>query len=361
VFGRLVRRGHDVTALVSSWPGAPARETVDGIDVYRTGSRYTFALAAPYHARRALPGRAFDIVVEDLNKVPLFSPLWLEGAPLVLLVHHLFGATAFREAPLPVAAATWLLERPLGRVYRGVPVQAVSHSTAEDLVRRGLREQDITVIHNGVDTDVFRPDPAGTRFAEPTLLYLGRLQRYKRVDLVLRAVALLAARGVAVRLLVAGKGSARAGLERLRDRLGLERQVSFLGFVDDAEKLRLLRNAWVHVFTSPREGWGISNLEAAACGTPTVASDAPGLRDSVVDGETGFLVPHGDVVALADRLETLLRRAELREDLGRGARRFALALGWDRAADEVEAHLQAVIAARASAARERRDRRVELP
>lgn len=328
--------------LVSGWPGAAARETVDGMDVHRIGGRHTFPLVVRRYYRRTLARQAHDLVIEDLNKVPVFAPVWAQ-APVVLLVHHLFGSTAFQEATLPFAAATWLLERPLPLFYRHLPVEAVSESTAEDMVRRGFRRDHIQVIPNGVDVEALTPHPAGKRFDEPTLLYLGRLKRYKRVDLIIRAVALLRDRGVAVRLLIAGRGDAAPELERLRDELNLEERVEMLGFVDEQHKLELFRSAWVHVLTSPKEGWGISNLEAAACGTPTVASDAPGLRDSVVDGETGFLVPHGDVSALAERLALLLRDGELRARLGTGARRFAERHTWDRAADETERHLTSVL------------------
>lgn len=345
VFGRLAARGHAVTLLVSGWPGAAAREHVDGMDVHRVGGRHTFPLMVRGHYRRTLMHTGHDLLVEDLNKVPVFAPVWVRE-PVVLLVHHLFGTTAFQEASLPFAAATWLLERPLPLFYRHLPVEAVSESTAEDLVRRGFRRDHIAVIPNGVDLDAFSPEPGGTRFAEPTVLYLGRLKRYKRIDLILRAVARLRDRDVAVRLLVAGRGDAAAQLERLRDELALQDRVEFLGFVDEARKLELFRRSWIHVLTSPKEGWGISNLEAAACATPTVASDAPGLRDSVVDGETGFLVPHGDVAALADRLGLLLRDAALRDRLGQGAHRFALRHSWDRAADDTERHLRAVVEAR---------------
>src|SRR5690606_2190883 len=127
VFGRLAAWGHQVTLLVSGWPGAPQREVVDGMDVHRTGGRHTFSPAAPAYYRRHLRDLEFDVMVEDLNKVPLFTPLWGRH-PLVLLVHHLFGATAFAEASVLFAAATWLLERPLGLLYRRVPAQAVSRS-----------------------------------------------------------------------------------------------------------------------------------------------------------------------------------------------------------------------------------------
>jgi glycosyltransferase involved in cell wall biosynthesis len=119
--------------------------------------------------------------------------------------------------------------------------------------------------------------------------------------------------------------------------------VEMAGFVSEQKKVELFRGAWVHAFTSPKEGWGISNLEAAACGTATVASDSPGLRESVVHERTGFLVPHGDVDAVAARLGQVLADPELRDRLGRQAREFAEGYSWDAAADRTEAHLRAVL------------------
>lgn len=337
-FGRLARRaGWEVTAVTSGWPGAPSHAELDGIRVVRAGGRHSYLLAVLPAVRRLLAdGARFDVVVEDLNKVPVFSPRWAP-APVLLLVHHLFGATAFREASWPVAAATWLLERPLGVLYQGLPVVAVSDSTRLDLVARGLEADRIQVIPNGIDLAHYTPGSGGgdgARFPEPTILYLGRLKRYKRVDLLLEAVALLRDRGVPARLIVAGKGDHQGALQVRARRLGLGTdRVHFAGFVSEEEKLRLLRGAWVHALTSPREGWGIANLEAAACGTPTVASDAPGLRDSVRHGLTGFLVPHGKVAALAERLEQLLDDPALRASLGDGARQFAEGYAWDHSAD----------------------------
>jgi glycosyltransferase involved in cell wall biosynthesis len=336
-FGRLAWQGWDVTLVSSGWRGAAPETVLDGIRVHRTGGRHSYPLRVAGHVARAFADEApFDLVVEDLNKVPLFAPTWAP-APTVLLVHHLFGATAFQEASFPVAAATWLLERPIARVYRGLPVVAVSDSTRADLAARGLPPEGVQVIPNGIDLEHFTPGPGGPdahRFPEPTLLYLGRLKRYKRVDLVLKTLAELASRGVPARLVVAGKGDHGDALREEARRLGLgPGQVHFAGFVSETEKLRLLRGAWVHLFTSPKEGWGIANLEAAACGTPTVASDAPGLRDSVRHGETGFLVPHGDVQALADRVAALLSDPGLRRRQAEGARRFAEGFSWDRSAE----------------------------
>lgn len=342
IFGRLAARGHEVTLLASGWPGCAPTAELDGIRVHRTGGRYTFSVAAPLHFRRHLAAHPWDVVVEDLNKVPLFTPWWTR-APVALLVHHLFGGTAFQEASFPVAAATWLLERPVPRVFAGAPVVAVSQSTREDLARRGMDPDHIEVVPNGLDLEALVPDGAGTRFDEPTVLYLGRLKRYKGVDLVIQAVARLRHAGLPVRLLVGGKGDHGPTLAALAGQLGVGEAVEFLGFVSEAEKRTLFQRSWVHALASPKEGWGIANLEAAACGTPTVASDAPGLRESVVDGETGFLVPHGDVPALAAGLMRLLEDPSLRERMGRQARRFAEGFSWETSADAMEAFLTRVV------------------
>lgn len=340
-FGRLAARGHEVTLLASRWPGAPRRDRLDGMEVHRVGGRHTFSAVAPGYYRRRLAAERFDAVVEALNKVPVFAPLWA-GRPVVLLVHHLFGATAFREASFPVAGATWLLERPIGRVYRGVPTEVISASTAEDLAARGLRTGDVRVIHPGVDLGFFTPDPSVPRAAGPTFLYLGRLRRYKGIQYLLHAVARLRDRGTDVRLLVGGRGEYEPALRRLAAQLRLDDRVAFLGFVSEERKRELFRSCWANVFPSPKEGWGITNVEAAACGTPTVASDSPGLRESVLDGRTGILVPHGDVAALAGALEALARDPARVDVLGREALAFARRFTWERTADETEAHLLSV-------------------
>jgi glycosyltransferase involved in cell wall biosynthesis len=339
VFGRLAAGGVDVTLLASSWHGADRLTEIDGLRVVRTGSRYGFGAAAPRTGRHLLSSSRFDLVVEALNKVPVFSPLWA-NVPVVLLVHHLFGATAFREASLPLASLTWLLERPIGRVYRGVPVQAISHSTSEDLQERGLTADDIEVIHPGVDLGFFSPSEAVERDTEPTFLYLGRLKRYKGVDIIVRALAKLAGDGEQMRLLIGGRGEWEPNLRRLVDELGLGDRVEFMGFVSEERKRELFRTSWANVYPSPKEGWGITNLEAAACGTPAIASDSPGLRESVLHEQTGLLVPHGDVNAMAGAMRRLASDPAEVERLGAGALTFARSFTWERTAEATLQHLQ---------------------
>ena len=338
IFGRLAQRGHEVTLLCGGWPGAPRTATSDGMHVHRVGTRHTFPFLARRYYRDVLAARREQVLVEDINKVPLFTPRW--GAPKVMaLVPHLFGATAFQEAPAPVAAAVWLAERPLAALYRGVPFEAISESTAEDLAARGVPRDSVRVIYPGVRADHFTPRPA-SRAQTPLFVYLGRLKRYKGVDLVIRAFARLA--HPEARLEIAGSGDHRPALERLAASLDLDGRVSFLGFVDEERKLELLRRAWALVFASPKEGWGMTNLEAAACGTPVIASDSPGLRESVIDGETGMLVRHGDLTAMVAAMARIAADPGVVHDMGTRGRRFAEGFTWDRAALETERHLSEI-------------------
>jgi glycosyltransferase involved in cell wall biosynthesis len=239
-----------------------------------------------------------------------------------------------------VAALVWLAERPIPRAYRRAGFHAISESTRDDLVRRGVARERIVVIYPGIDTRAYTPGPPPDRSADPVFLYVGRLRRYKGVEVAIRALALARETRADLRLDIAGVGDDRGRLERIAAQLEVSGAVRFLGRVSEAEKLRLLRSAWANVFPSCKEGWGITNVEAAACGTPSLAADSPGLRDSVRHGETGYLVAHGHPAALAGRMLELAADPSLVDRLGRQARRFAETLSWERAANETERWMQ---------------------
>ena len=350
IFGRLAHRGHEVALLCGGWRGCSPTARLDGIEVRRVGTRYTFPLVARRAYERYIAHTPFDVLIEDLNKVPLLTPRWVHDVPnpprLVGLVHHLFGGTAFSAFALPLATAVWVGERPLPRVYRDVQFEAVSNGTADDLVERGIPRSQIKVIYQGVDTTTYTP-ALGARSPTPLFVYLGRLKRYKGVQHVIAAFARLNL--PEARLAIAGAGDYRPGLEAQVRSLDLRERVQFLGRVSEADKLKLLRQAWALTFASPKEGWGITNLEAAACGTPVVASNSPGIRESVLDGKTGFLVPHADIDAFAAALDRFARDPALVTAMGAAGRSFAESLTWDRAACETEAHLRSLVGCRSDA------------
>ena len=335
ILERLAAWGHEVVLLCGGWRGCPPRVERNGVEIHRVGTRQTFALLARRYWERSLKARGFDVLYEDINKVPLYTTRW--GAPkVVAVVPHLFGGAAFQELNPVLATAVWLSERPLPWFYRHVPFQAISESTADDLVARGLRRDQVVVIPPGVSFDHYTPD-SSVRATVPTFAYLGRLKKYKGVDLVIRAFARV--RDQRAVLEIAGAGDHRPALEALVASLDLTPRVRFLGFVSETEKLALLRRAWAVALASPKEGWGLTNVEAEACGTPVVASDSPGIRESVRHGETGFLTRHGDIPAMAEALDKLAASPALVASMGIKARAFSETFTWDRCARSTEAHL----------------------
>ena len=342
IFRRLAERGHRIRMVCSGWQGCAPRAVVQGIEVTRVSTRNGFALRGRGAVRRALRLERPDVVVEDINKIPLFLTT-LTDLPFCAIVPHLFGDTAFQEAGPATASLVWLAERPLPALYRRAGFHVISESTEQDLHRRGVRSACIRVIHPGVDADHYRPDPSVARTDPPSFLYVGRLKRYKGVDLAIRALAAASASHPGLRLDIAGTGDARSYLEDLARDLGLGDSVTFHGFVSEERKLHLLRSTWANIFPSPKEGWGITVIEAAACGTPSLASNSPGLRDSVRDGRTGYLVEHGDVAGLARRMVEIASSLDVVSALGHEARSFAQSLSWDAAARATEAHLRDII------------------
>ena len=339
IFARIAARGAEVTLASSRFAGAAVREEVRGMRVQRIGRVPLYYPRAAWVCARDTRRERYDVVVECLNKLPFLAPLY-SAAPVLGLCHHLFGGTAFLQASWPVAAGVWSVERLVPRVYRKSHLVVISESTRRDLIRRGVAAERIEVHHPGTRQPGF--EPPGPSQRRHRVAYVGRLERYKKVDVVLRAAARLVERFPELQIDIIGRGSDRARLERVAAEVGLADRTHFAGFVSDDERDGLLAAARVCVCPSAKEGWGLSVIESNALGTPNVATDAPGLRDSVRDGETGFLVPDGDVEAFAARMGSLLGDDALAERMSAAAIAWSRDFDWDRTAARMEASLEAV-------------------
>jgi len=342
LFGRLADKGYKVTLLTTRFKGCSERAVYRGIEILRRGNNYIFNWEAPSLIRALLRERRFDCIIDDVNKLPFYSNRWFPRIPCGVFFHHLFGRTVFRVAGPLTGAYVYAAEKFYARAYGNVLCCAVSPSTAGELVKQGLDRKRLTVIENGIDTDRYCPDSSTAR-DDSLLLYVGRLKKYKRVDAVLEAMSIIEKNGRALRLAVVGTGDDLPRLKKKTRRLGLEGRVDFVGFADEGEKIGLLRKAAVFVNPSEKEGWGITNIEAAACGTPVVANNAPGLRDSVIDNETGLLYDENDVSSLASSIQKLLGDGRLRERFGINGRAWAEKFSWDASARRVEDWLLKIV------------------
>ncbi|MFF0199626.1 glycosyltransferase family 4 protein [Streptomyces sp. NPDC005017] len=310
----LTRLGHQVTLLC----GGPA--AYRDYRVVSAGGTYGHYLRARSAFARQV-GET-DLLVEVCNGMPYLSPLWHKG-PTLCLVNHVhtdlwkmrFGGPLAPAARIGRRLEHWALTG--ARRQDGLLV-AVSPSTAQALRGIGVERERIRVVHNGVE----EPGPLAERSPDPLFVAVGRLVEYKRIDLLLRLWERV--RPVTGgKLVIIGDGPERERLQRLAGE-----SVSFVGHVSEAEKHRLLCAAWLLLHPSAVEGWGLVVTEAAVRQTPAVAFDVPGLRDSVVDGETGVLARGESSFAAA--WCSLALSARRRELMGKAARERAAVYRWER-------------------------------
>lgn len=338
IFERLAARGFDITMAVTSFPGSEDDSERGGMRIRRFGRIRYYYLRAGWHCARETRRGRYDVVVDCMNKLPFQSPLY-STAPVLAIAHHLFGKSAFLQVSWPVAMTVYAMEQMIPRVYRDVPFVAISESTRRDLIARGIAHDHIEVQHCGIRRPTFRPAVGNVRGAR--IAYFGRLARYKQIDVMLRAAAKLVERFPELQLDIIGRGADGEYLAGVAREEGIGDRTHFHGFVDDDERDRLIANARVCVCPSTKEGWGLTVIESNALGTPVVATDAPGLQDSVENDRTGFLVPDRDVDAFADRIGRLLADDALWRRMSDAGLEWSQHFDWDVAAEQMGRSLEA--------------------
>ena len=347
IFSKIVEMGHEVVLFTTMFPGAKERDVVDGIQVVRKGGDLTFQLTVAANLKKLDREFNFDVVVEDLNKLPVFAH-WFVRKPLLVQMHHLWRKSIFSEAFFPIAFGVWFFERIIPFFYRTQPFVVVSPSTKKELAEIGVDENRISVIYNGSEMP-----PAAAQFDKctdsresnenadadenaqaPYFIWLSRVHRYKGIWTALESFEIFSKSHPEVKLFVVGDGPLLKKLPAWLKTHGLEGKVELTGFVSASRKYELLSSSLALLQTSYKEGWGLTVMEAAQLCKTTIASDVPGLRDSVRDGETGILFPSGNAAACASAMEKVYGDAELRMNLGRNAKRYAESFSWEKSARE---------------------------
>ena len=355
IFGKIVEMGHTVVLFTTTFPGAKEREVVDGIQVIRKGGDLMFQLTVALNLKKLDREFDFDVVVEDLNKLPVFAH-WFVRKPLLVQMHHLWRKSIFAEAIFPIAFMVWFFERIIPFFYRTQNFVVVSPSTKKELAEIGVDESRISVIYNGSEKPNFPgsadlatgiaescENAAGESARIPYFIWLSRVHRYKGIWTALEAFEIFSKSHPEVQLKIVGGGPLLKKLPAWIKSHGLDGKVELTGFVPAARKYELLSSSLALLQTSYKEGWGLTVMEAAQLCKTTIASDVPGLCDSVRDGETGILFPSGDATACALAMEKIYGDAGLRAALGQNAKRYALTFSWENSARETLELLQRTV------------------
>ncbi|MCU1502817.1 MAG: putative glycosyltransferase [Ilumatobacteraceae bacterium] len=336
---RAAAAGLEITQRTSAAVGLPHTAARNGYRVIRRGSRYT---VFPRAVASEIAGRMgpFDALVEVWNGVPWMAPVWTRK-PRITFLHHIHGPMWDQLLPGPLAHLGRALESRLAPpFYRRGLTLTPSEATRLDLLGLGFRPDRVVAVNNGVD-EFF--EPGGERSTDPLVVCVGRLAPVKRQEEVIEAAVAARRRVPCLRLVIAGDGPMEPLLRERIAAHGAGDWIHLAGRLDRRQLVDLYRAAWLVTSASLAEGWGLTLTEAAACGTPGVATDVSGHRSSVVDGVTGVLVP-------LDRLGTTLADVLLDEPrrtaLAAAALTRARTLTWEASATGILSALRDQVVAR---------------
>ncbi len=325
---RWALQGHTVDLISSSFPGAKPVEDMDGYTVHRVGNKFTVYWKAFRLYRQRFHGKV-DLVVDEVNTVPFFTPLYVKGVPVMSFFHQLCRQIWFYEMPFPLSLVGYILEPLYLQVYRGLPAMVVSESTRHDLQRIGF--SDVSIIPEGID---FKPINEVKLKEKDTVIYVGRLKKSKRVHHIISAMKKIVEKSPKARLLIVGDGDEnyKRQLRLQVKNLGLTSNVIFFGRVSFETRNELMSRAKAIVVSSVKEGWGLIVTEAAAVGTPAIVYNVDGLRDAVVHMKTGIICKRNNPDELAFGILMIFRDNSLSRELSKNALSYSRNFDWERSA-----------------------------
>jgi len=330
LFRRLAKE-YDITILADGGKFSRPVESIDGLSYVNLSGRLVRARVILRFLREL--ARTSDLVIDHGDvAVPWFTPLFTRK-PRVTIIHQLVREIFFYEFPEPLSGLGYLSEKALYQLYARSRIVAASQSTADDLLALGIPRERIAVIAPGCSNISSAQVPLSER-SQWVIGCVSRLVHYKGIQYALKAMANVINDHPDARLEIAGIGPYQVELQRIVHRLGIGRNISFLGRISEDRKFRLYSESRAMISPSIKEGYGISVIEANSLGTPVVGWNVSGLRDSIKHNRTGLLAPFPDEDKLAECLELVLTDNATWERLSDAAWKWAQTHSWDVASDD---------------------------
>jgi len=331
---RLLQKGHNITLFTSQFPNSPHSEIIDGLKVIRSGGRYSvYTKARKYFKRNK---QHYDIFIDSINTIPFLSPKLVQEKTLLPIVYQRAAEIWFHEVPFPISHLFYYyLEKKWLSRYKENPTITISNSSQDDLKSIGFKRTFIVPIGLGFEP-LFE---MALKESNPTVIFLGRLKKYKLPNHALEAFTIIKEHISGAKLWVIGEGPMLNDLRTMYK----SQDITFYGHTSEEQKYALLRRAHILLVPSIREGWGLVVTEANAMGTPAIAYDVHGLKDSVVDGETGILIKDRSEESLAHAAITLLSDKDLLRKYSENALAFSKRFTWDNSAEEFERIIEGLI------------------
>ena len=332
IMKRLVQRGYEMTLFCPRVEGRSTQEAIDGVKIVRDGGKYT-----TYSRGRSFFKRhrdEYDLVIDEVNPRPFLNPKILDGKPVLVLFHQLIREEWFYELPFPFNYFCYFYENRWLLPYRITPTLTVSQSSKSDLEAIGF--SNVKVIPMGISVKPL--SKVGQKEDAPTIVFIGRLKRHKLPNHAITAFQIIKRNIPSAKMWVIGDGYMLNQLKKMNSG-----DITFFGHVENRQKYNLLSRAHLVLVPSMREGWGLIVTESNAMGTPVVAYDVNGLRDSVHEGKNGMLVNDNTPQSLARCASGMLNDIEGLQELSANALEYSRQFNWDKTADYFSTQIDNVL------------------
>ncbi|MFR8869027.1 MAG: glycosyltransferase family 4 protein [Paraclostridium sordellii] len=321
-----VKQGHKVNIVCGPEPkfNLYESENIDGINVIRVGKcKWAIIDIIKYYKKNL--EKNTDVLIENMVSFPMYISLLTRDKKFYTIVHHLTDMNYFKTHKLPIAILGYFMEKITLRIfYRRKKFIAVSEYTKKNLELNGINGDDIDIINPGIREEFFEP---GDKSEIPLLFYVGRysgLGGNKKVDHLIDAFRIVQKEFKNAELIIAGKGDNIHILEEKAKNLN----VKFIGMIDDEKKKRYMQKAWIFSSPSLAEGFGITWIEANACGTPVVGYKINGLN--TVTEETSIMVEKENINELSLAMKRILSNHKLRKCMGEKGVENSKKYGWKK-------------------------------
>jgi glycosyltransferase involved in cell wall biosynthesis len=335
IASRWVKNGHEVSLFSASFSGGLKNEELQGVDIQRIGNKYTVYLAS---LRRLIGQRPheYDVIFESVNTVPFFAPLF-SRTPVVGQIYSIENKSVLIHElgvqMLPAASIAYLLSSSIPTVYKNCEITTISNTSRMALMGAGFDSGRIHVAYPGL-SDIWTNTLKNERYnqrSRHSIVYLGRLKKYKGVQDILYALPAIRKKFPDIRFRIIGKGDYERILRSIVETLGIQEVVEFCGFVTEEEKARILQESSLYVCTSLDEGgWTIAAVEAMSAGVPVLVTKSQ--LDVLAGGLTGRLLKSSEPKMIADSVISILDDDSLWTEFSKNSLEFSKKFNWDNTA-----------------------------
>jgi len=299
----LVKLKHQVTVFSSQPKQLSAFESIYGVSVYRGGNALTVYWQAYKYYKNNY--KKFDIVIDQIHGMPFFTPLYVK-IPILVYIHEIAGPIWFKEFNWFLGLIGYFFEKIYFLIYRQNYFLTDTKHTDGELEKHGISHNRIFILPLTIDA---KPLIKTAKTINPSIIYFGRITPMKQLELLINATKILIKKIPDLKVIIAGKAKEEYlnKLKKLITNSDLNQQILLENNVSEKKKLNLLRQSWIQVHPSIKEGFGITVLEAATQATPTIAFDVPGLNLIIKNGVNGYIVKSDSVANLASYVLSLIK------------------------------------------------------